>query len=99
MGAFEQSPSSVMPPAALAGALLACGIAIAAGMSKSPFAKLVGGVFGGTLGFGVLVVTKTLPSPSPVYVLAAGSIVGLAIAYGIIRREAPVLRSEAEGRS
>jgi hypothetical protein len=93
--AWGQSLLTVMPPAALTGALLACGIAVAAGMSRSPFARLMGGALGGTLGFAVLAVTGTLPSPSPAYVLAAGPIVGLAIAYGIARREAPAARSEA----
>jgi hypothetical protein len=96
LAAFGQSPLVVMPPAALAGALLACGITIAAGIGKLPFAKLVGGAFGGALGFGILAVMGTLPSPSPAYVLAAGPIIGLAIACGIARREAP--ESAAGGR-
>jgi len=94
--AWGQSLLTVMPLVALAGALLACGIAIVTGISKSPFARLVGGALGGTLGFGVLAVTETLPSPSPVFVLAAGLIVGLAIACGIAWREAPAIRSKAK---
>jgi hypothetical protein len=93
--AWGQSPLTVMPPAALTGALLACGIAVATGMNRSPFARLMGGALGGTLGFAVLAVTGTLPSPSSALVLAAGPIIGLAIAYGIVRGEAPVARSEA----
>jgi hypothetical protein len=93
--AYGQSPLTVMPPAALAGALLACGIAVAAGMSRSPWAKLVGGALGGVLGFGLLIVFGTLPAMNRVLLLAAGPIIGLAIAYGIARRETPAARSEA----
>jgi hypothetical protein len=93
--AYGQSILTVMPPATLAGALLACGIAVGVGISRWPLAKLVGGALGGTLGFFVLAVRKTLPSPCPVLVLVAGPIIGLAIAYGIARGEAPAARSEA----
>jgi len=85
-----------MPSAALAGALLACGIAIVSGMSRSPWAKLVGGALGGALGFGLLAVIGTLPEVSLILSLAAGPIIGLAIAYGIARGEAPVARSETK---
>ncbi len=88
---------TVMPLFALGGALLACGIAIAAGISKSPFAKLVGGAFGGTLGFGLLAVRGIIPEVNLFFSLAAGPIIGLAIAYGIARGEGPAVRSEAGG--
>jgi hypothetical protein len=94
--AMWQSPMTVMLPFALAGGLLACGIAIVAGVSRSPFAKLVGGALGGVLGFGLLAAVGTLPATSPALVLAAGPVIGLAIAYGIARGEAPAARSRAE---
>lgn len=87
--AIWRSVSMVMPPVALAGALLACGIAIAAGINRSPLARLVGGVLGGTLGFGLLAVRETIPEMNLFLSLAAGPIVGLAIAYGIARSEVP----------
>lgn len=90
------SPLTVMLLFALAGGLLAFGIAIAAEISKSPFAELMGGALGGTLGFGLLAVMgRTVPTTSPALVLAAGPIIGLAIAYGIARRETPAAKSEA----
>ncbi|MGA9350917.1 MAG: SIR2 family protein [Anaerolineae bacterium] len=93
--AYGQSPLTVVPPAAMAGALLACGIAIVAGVSRAPFAKIVGGALGGTLGFGLLTVLGILPATNRILLLVAGPIIGLAIAYGIARGEAPAARSEA----
>ena len=94
--ASTRSPSTVMPPAALAGALLAGGIAVAAGISRSPWAKLGGGAVGGTLGFGLLAVRGIIPEVNLVLSLAAGPIIGLAIACGIARGEVPVIRPEAK---
>ncbi|MBC8248223.1 MAG: SIR2 family protein [Anaerolineales bacterium] len=94
--ASTRSPSTVMPPAALAGVLLAGGIAIAAGISRSPWAKLVGGVLGGTVGFSLLAVSETLPEVNLILSLVAGPIIGLAIAYGIARGEAPAARSKVK---
>ncbi len=92
-----RSPLTVMLPAALAGVLLAGGIAVAAGISRSPWAKLVGGAVGGTLGFGLLAVRGIIPEVNLFLSLAAGPIIGLAIAYGIARGEGPAVRSEAGG--
>jgi len=75
--ASTRSPSTVMPPAALAGALLAGGIAVAAGISRSPWAKLVGGAVGGTLGFGLLAVRGIIPEVNLILSLAAGPIIGI----------------------
>jgi len=94
--ASTRSPSTVMPLAALAGVLLAGGIAVASGISRSPWAKLVGGAMGGTLGFGLLAVRGIIPEVNLILSLAAGPIIGLAIAYGIARGEAPVIRPEAK---
>ena len=94
--AWGQSSVTVMPPAALTGALLACGIAVAAGVGKSPWAKLAGGAFGGALGFGLLAVTGIMPEVNLILSLAAGPIIGLAIAYGIAQGESFAARSEAE---
>jgi hypothetical protein len=90
--AYGQSILAVVLPAALAGALLASGIAVVAGISRSPWAKLVGGALGGTLGFGLLAISETLPEVNLILSLAAGPIIGLAIAYGIARSEAPAAR-------
>jgi hypothetical protein len=95
--AYGQSILAVVLPAALAGALLASGIAVAAGTSRSPWAKLVGGALGGTLGFGLLAVSETLPEVNLILSLATGPIIGLAIACGIAWREAPAIRSRAKG--
>ena len=95
--AIWRSPSFVFPPVALAGALLACGIAVAAGIGRSAWAELVGGALCGILGFGLLAVREIIPEVSPIISLAAGPIIGVAIAYGIARREAPAAKSEAEG--
>jgi len=95
--ASTRSPATVMPTAALAGALLAGGIAVSAGISRSPWAKLVGGAVGGTLGFGLLAVRGIIPEVNLVLSLAAGPIIGLAIACGIARGEGPAVRSEAGG--
>ena len=92
---FELSTAIV---AALAGSLTAAGITLVGGSSKAPLAKLSGGVLGGVMGFGLLAVMEALPTTSPALVLAAGPIIGLAIAYGIARGEGPVIRSEAGGR-
>jgi len=88
--AWGKSPLAVMPPVALAGAFLACGIAIMAGISRSPWARLVGGALGGALGFGLLAVIGTLPEVNLILSLLAGPIIGLAIACGMARSEAPV---------
>ncbi len=90
---FELSTAIV---AALAGSLTAAGITLVGGSSKAPLAKLAGGVLGGVMGFGLLAVMEALPTTSPALVLAAGPIIGLAIAYGIARGEGPVTRSEAK---
>jgi hypothetical protein len=81
--------------AALAGSLTAAGITLAGGLSKAPLAKLAGGALGGVIGFGLVAVMRTLATQHPRLVLAAGPIIGLAIAYGIARREAPAAMPEA----
>ncbi len=91
---FRFSTIIVVAPA---GSLTAIGIAFAGGVSKSPMAKLVGGVVGGFVGFGLLAAADIVPSTSPFLVLAVGPIVGLAIACGIAWREASAPGSEAGG--
>jgi len=57
---------------------------------------LVGGALGGALGFGFLAVIGTLPGVNLFLSLLAGPIIGLAIAYGIARGEAPAAGFETK---
>jgi hypothetical protein len=92
-----RSPSIALPLVALAGVVLTCGIAVMPGISRSLWAKLLGGVLGGALGFGLLALRDIIPEVNLILSLLAGPIVGLAIACGIAWREASPPGSEAGG--